>query len=865
MEVDGKLFIHQNSYIDKVCNLYSKFKFPISSLPIPKGQVLSKLDSPCTKQEVEEMSNLPHRNLLGSLAFIAGRTRPDIVYAVNLLSQFQSNPGIKHWQSLLKLLGYLQSTRNYKLDLSKVNNLNLKCYSDSDFAADRDDRVSIGKLAKENIVLKVVDLKRKLEDIKLEVQDNLKRRYVDFIPQYLKLDKLIEDIDDVTSEYESLRSQVEKEIRPQMVSSVVEFEDVIEDLKKVKELKTAVSDMISLHQLLEDAKKTLSKGGYLNSVRCLLELEKVVGKVDPNYKKNIAAISTLISEFIVAREDAIYQLETLWRQEITIISSSKNGKKTLSIKFNKTTTEGECKEILLALRLLKQLKPMLKEFGKKFLNEVCEMLLSRTVKLELSDKAPELYIYIVNEHSPEPSQIFDLLKTIFKFLHDEFFHFPVTSPEEEFSQSAMNEFGSVISEEFSELIIEKCLKMAIPKQSKQLETFHKEIHAAEEFCRFLQELEFISCSGSNLQNFIYSVDTLPANKMAQDLLSRARSLMKKSLHKTVSVGYESPTNAAALKNGLNEMVNTQNGLSAATFLFPKCQISESVKDLISLLLVVKEEAKNIGPAHAFKLYYVARNICELYCCVVPTYHKKEIESIPQQTAIFHNNCMFLAHQLYTLGSLYQSDFQTEISMTFVDLVPEVKKLGTEAFLAQMRHQKHQLLQLLQEQQAFGSNILDDGAVSTAEKSIRQCLYQLQLLKNVWAEILPVEVYFKSIGTLLNTCLEEIILRISSMEDIAAEAAGQLDSSFVILINQSPDFFKVPAIDKTDSIHFYVRNWFKFQELQLILSASMREIVDRWASGKGPLAAHFKAAEVKHLIRALFQNTERRAAALAKIK
>lgn len=40
---------------------------------------------------------------------------------------------------------------------------------------------------------------------------------------------------------------------------------------------------------------------------------------------------------------------------------------------------------------------------------------------------------------------------------------------------------------------------------------------------------------------------------------------------------------------------------------------------------------------------------------------------------------------------------------------------------------------------------------------------------------------------------------------------------------------------------------------------------RWADGKGPLAAEFSAAEVKSLIRALFQNTERRAAALAKIK
>ncbi|GFY20223.1 retrovirus-related Pol polyprotein from transposon TNT 1-94 [Trichonephila clavipes] len=34
-------------------------------------------------------------------------TRPDIMYAVNVLSQFQANPGIKHWNCLLRLLGYL--------------------------------------------------------------------------------------------------------------------------------------------------------------------------------------------------------------------------------------------------------------------------------------------------------------------------------------------------------------------------------------------------------------------------------------------------------------------------------------------------------------------------------------------------------------------------------------------------------------------------------------------------------------------------------------------------------------------------------------------------------------------------------------
>lgn len=39
---------------------------------------------------------------------------------------------------------------------------------------------------------------------------------------------------------------------------------------------------------------------------------------------------------------------------------------------------------------------------------------------------------------------------------------------------------------------------------------------------------------------------------------------------------------------------------------------------------------------------------------------------------------------------------------------------------------------------------------------------------------------------------------------------------------------------------------------------------RWAEGKGPLAVEFSCNEMKSLIRALFKNTERRAAALAKI-
>jgi centromere/kinetochore protein ZW10 len=61
------------------------------------------------------------------------------------------------------------------------------------------------------------------------------------------------------------------------------------------------------------------------------------------------------------------------------------------------------------------------------------------------------------------------------------------------------------------------------------------------------------------------------------------------------------------------------------------------------------------------------------------------------------------------------------------------------------------------------------------------------------------------------------------------------------------------------------NWTRFNELCLVLSAFLQIIVDRWFNGQGPLASQFTAIEVKQLIRALFQTSERRTAALAKIQ
>lgn len=148
-EVENQLYIHQTEYINTIYKRFQEYRIPHVSLPIAPGIILSKDQCPKNEAEKQEMEKYPYRNVIGCLSFLASRTRPDISFAVNIFSQFQSNPGIVHWNLLLKLLGYVYQTRDLKLKLSNetyLNQLNINCFSDADFAANRDDRVSMGGL-----------------------------------------------------------------------------------------------------------------------------------------------------------------------------------------------------------------------------------------------------------------------------------------------------------------------------------------------------------------------------------------------------------------------------------------------------------------------------------------------------------------------------------------------------------------------------------------------------------------------------------------------------------------------------------------------------------------------------------------------
>ncbi|XP_031264308.1 secreted RxLR effector protein 161-like [Pistacia vera] len=90
------------------------------------------------------MENVPYYNAIGSVMYSMISTRPDLAYAISLLSRFMSNPGNEHWNALKWLIRYINGTVQIGLIFCKTYaSLDLVGYVDADFAGDRDSRKSI--------------------------------------------------------------------------------------------------------------------------------------------------------------------------------------------------------------------------------------------------------------------------------------------------------------------------------------------------------------------------------------------------------------------------------------------------------------------------------------------------------------------------------------------------------------------------------------------------------------------------------------------------------------------------------------------------------------------------------------------------
>ena len=92
---------------------------------------------PTTVEDIAYMRDKPYREALGALQYLSIATRPDITYAVSILSRFMHNPGIPHWNGLKRVYAYLKYTRDLWLSFGTVK-AKIEGFSDADGMSQQD-------------------------------------------------------------------------------------------------------------------------------------------------------------------------------------------------------------------------------------------------------------------------------------------------------------------------------------------------------------------------------------------------------------------------------------------------------------------------------------------------------------------------------------------------------------------------------------------------------------------------------------------------------------------------------------------------------------------------------------------------------
>ena len=133
----GTIKLHQQGFIQR---LLSKFNMldanPISTPADPNIRL--------QKSARDDKVTFPYAQAVGALLYLAVGTRPDISYAVGVVTRYMSNPSNAHVTAVKRIFRYLASTPTLGLTYSRDSDLSVKAYCDADYANCVDDRKSVG-------------------------------------------------------------------------------------------------------------------------------------------------------------------------------------------------------------------------------------------------------------------------------------------------------------------------------------------------------------------------------------------------------------------------------------------------------------------------------------------------------------------------------------------------------------------------------------------------------------------------------------------------------------------------------------------------------------------------------------------------
>jgi len=139
------LFCHKRSMLLRcLTNLECEIA-KLLILQLPPTSSCHQISVQKSDEDKRHISHVPNSNAIGSLMYVIVCIRPDLAYAVSIISRFMHNSGKAHWEAVQWILRYLKGS----IDLGLVFDQNIADpggavgYVDVDYSGDLDQRRSL--------------------------------------------------------------------------------------------------------------------------------------------------------------------------------------------------------------------------------------------------------------------------------------------------------------------------------------------------------------------------------------------------------------------------------------------------------------------------------------------------------------------------------------------------------------------------------------------------------------------------------------------------------------------------------------------------------------------------------------------------
>uniref|UniRef100_A0A0K0DWR8 Centromere/kinetochore protein zw10 homolog n=1 Tax=Strongyloides stercoralis TaxID=6248 RepID=A0A0K0DWR8_STRER len=419
--------------------------------------------------------------------------------------------------------------------------------------------------------------------------------------------------------------------------------------------------------------------------------------------------------------------------------------------------------------------------------------------------------------------------------------------------------GSKIGDDIVNLLKSNYLSSMLPYKVADINKFDETLKKGENIITLLQKENFLQPKINYLDDFVNNLENLCIEKKC----------LKISLNSKVLL-FSNMCNKKSIEIVINEIKDIDMFTSISLTMdikfdilqqmilsFEKNQkyfISNIIEEMMDNINELTNDIDKVNNISKNVLLKNSTNIIQMILILLPRIHRKEIQSNFEIGALFYNNYFYILYHFFKFPLVEKNNEN-------VNIVTKLRILANQVI---QNHLNTLVTEISCKLYGRSSNLENDNSLNYFSIFQNLPLFGLYLKKEAKKlySLFPIIMYndiWTDIGKHCLKCIGKIFMSISDFRSDQCELITQNVNNLFVIFDE---IFQKVSPDESVKNRCFVE-YYRLYEILFCLNHSLDEISMRYCEDEY-FSEFLEKCELKSLIRAIFQNTDKRAEILKKI-